>query len=76
MVNSGGWGRPEGRGEKNCWRGVGEEIFQETLTNNMHCLTSIEFLKQSVQQSDEIITDKKEIYTAHGQTNSISDVSM
>ena len=28
-------------------------------TNNIHCLTLIEFLKQSVQQSDQIMTVKK-----------------
>ena len=28
-------------------------------TNNIHCLTSIQFLKQSVQQSDQIMTEKK-----------------
>ena len=28
-------------------------------TNNIHSLTSIEFLKQSVQQSDQIMTEKK-----------------
>ena len=27
--------------------------------NNIHCLTSIEFLKKSVQQSDQIMTEKK-----------------
>ena len=45
-------------------------------TNNIHCLTSIKFLRQSVQQSDQIMTEKKYVYTAHGQTNSTSDVSM
>ena len=28
-------------------------------TNNIHCLTSIKFLKQSVLQSDQIKTEKK-----------------
>ena len=27
-------------------------------TSNIHCLTSIEFLKKSVQQSDQIMTEK------------------
>ena len=45
-------------------------------TNNIYCLTSIEFLKQSVQQSNQIMTEKKEIYTAHSQTTSISDESV
>ena len=29
------------------------------VTNNIHCLTSIKFLKQNVQQSDQIMTEKK-----------------
>ena len=28
-------------------------------TNDIHCLTSIKFLKQSVQQSNQIMTEKK-----------------
>ena len=44
--------------------------------NNICCLTLIKFLKQSVLQSNQIMTEKKYIYTAHGLTNSISDVSM
>ena len=28
-------------------------------TNNIHCLTLIELLKQSIQQSDQIMTEKK-----------------
>ena len=28
-------------------------------TNNIYCLTSIEYLKQSVQQSNQIMTEKK-----------------
>ena len=28
-------------------------------TNNIHCLRSIEFLKKSLQQSDQIMTEKK-----------------
>ena len=44
-------------------------------TNNIYCLTLIAFLKQTVQQSNQIMTEKKGIYTSHGQTNSISDVS-
>ena len=45
---------------------------------NIYCLTSIEFLNQSVQQSNQIMSEQrhKYIYTAHGQTNSISDESM
>ena len=59
----------------NLGEGCGRRYFPGD-TNNIHCLTSIEFLKQSVQQTDQIMTEKKQIYTAHGQTNSISDVSM
>ena len=47
----------EGSGEMNCGnlgRGVWEKRFC-----NIHCLTSIKFLKQSVQQSDQIMTEKK-----------------
>ena len=28
-------------------------------TNNIYCLTSIKFLKQGVQQSNQIMTEKK-----------------
>ena len=31
-------------------------------TNNIYCLTSIEYLKQSVQQSNQIMTEKINIY--------------
>ena len=58
---SGGWGRPEGRGEMNCGN-LGEGCMRRDFlgdTNNIHCLTSIKFLKQSVQQSDQIMTEKK-----------------
>ena len=58
----------------NLGEGCGKRDFPGD-TNNIHCLTSIKFLKQSVQQSDQIMTEKKK-YTAHYQTNSISDVSM
>ena len=61
MVNSGGCGRPEGRGEINCGNlgeGCGKRDFPVD-TNNLICLTSIEYLKQSVQQSDQIMTEKK-----------------
>ena len=58
---SGGFGRPEGRGEMNCGN-LGEGCRRRDFlgdTNNIHCLTSIKFLKQSVQQSDQIMTEKK-----------------
>ena len=61
MVNSGGCGRPEGRGEINCGNlgeGCGKRDFPVD-TNNLICLTSIKYLKQSVQQSDQIMTEKK-----------------
>ena len=48
-------------GEMNCGNlgeGCGKRYFPGD-TNNIHCLTSIEFLKQSVQQSDQIMTKKK-----------------
>ena len=45
-------------------------------TNNIYCLTSVKVLKQTVQQSNQIMTEKKYTYSAHGQTNLISDVSM
>ena len=58
---------------------LGEECGRRDFpgdTNNIYCLTSFEFLKQSVQQSNQIMIEKKKIYTAHGQTNSISDETM
>ena len=42
----------------NLGEGFGERDFPGD-TNNIHCLTLIEFLKQSVQQSDQIMTEKK-----------------
>ena len=57
QVNSGGWGRPKGRGEMNCGN-LGEECRRRDFlgdTNNINCLTSIKFLKQS----DQITTEKK-----------------
>ena len=60
---------------ENLGEGCGRRDFPGD-TNNIYCLTSIEFLKQTVQQNNQIMTEKKEIYTGHGQTNSISDVSM
>ena len=47
MVDSGGWGRPEERGEMNCGNleeGCERRDFPGD-TNNIHLLTSIEFLK-------------------------------
>ena len=41
---------------------LGEECVKRDFagdTNNIHCLTLIKFLKQSVQQSDQIMTEKK-----------------
>ena len=61
MVNSGAWGRPQERGEMNCGN-LEEECERRDFqgdTNNIHCLTSIEFLKQCVQQSDQIMTERK-----------------
>ena len=49
------------RGEMNCGNlgeGRGKRDFLGD-TNNIHCLMLIEFLKQSVQQSDQIMTEKK-----------------
>ena len=60
MVNSGSWGRPEERGEMNCGNLEGCETRDfPGDTNNIHCLTSIKFLKQYVQQSNEIMTERK-----------------
>ena len=42
----------------NLGEGCGRRNFPED-TNNIHCLTLIEFLKQSIQQSDQIMTEKK-----------------
>ena len=61
MVNSGvreDWRRR--RGKMNCGNlgeGCGRRDFPGD-TSNIHCLTSIEFLKKSVQQSDQIMTEK------------------
>ena len=58
---------------------LGEECGRRDFpgdTNNIYCLISIEFLRQSVQQSNQIMIEKIYIYTAHGQTNSISVESM
>ena len=41
---------------------LGEECGRRDFpgdTNDIHCLTSIKFFKQSVQQSDWIMTEKK-----------------
>ena len=49
------------RGKMSCenlGEGFGERDFPGD-TNNIHCLALIEFLKQSVQQSDQIMTEKK-----------------
>ena len=49
------------KGEMNCGN-LGEGCRKKDFpgdTNNIHCLTSIEFLKQSVQQSDQIMIEKK-----------------
>ena len=46
-----------GKGEMNCGNlgeGCGKRDFQGD-NNNVHCLTSIKFLKQSVQQRDQIM---------------------
>ena len=54
----------EGRGEMNCGN-LGEECGRRDFpgdTNNIYCLTSIEFLKQSVQQSNQIMIEKKNKY--------------
>ena len=69
-----------GRGEMNC-ENSGEGYRRRDFpgdTNNIYCLMSIKYLKQSVQQSNQIMTEKNKYIqcTAHGQTNSISDVSM
>ena len=48
------------RGKMNCGN-LGEECGRRDFpgdTRNIHCLTSIEFLKKSVQQSDQIMTEK------------------
>ena len=61
MVNSGGWGRRERRGEMNCGNlgeGCGRRDFPGD-NYNIHCVTLIKFLKRSVQQSDQIMTEKK-----------------
>ena len=53
--------RRTSEGEMNCGN-LGEECGKRDFpgdTNNIHCRTSIEFLKQSVQQSDQIMTEKK-----------------
>ena len=50
-----------GRGEMNCGN-LGEGCRRRDFpgdTNNSCCLTWIELLKQSVQQSDQIMTEKK-----------------
>ena len=47
--------------EMNCGNlgeGCGKRDFPGDA-NDIDCLTSIEFLKQSVQQSDQIMTEKK-----------------
>ena len=61
MVNSGVWGRLEGRDEMNCGN-LGEGCGRRDVpgdTNNIHCLTLIELLTQSIQQSNQIMTEKK-----------------
>ena len=50
-----------GRGEMNCGN-LGEGCRRRDFprdTNNIYCLTSIKFLKQDVQQSNQIMTEKK-----------------
>ena len=53
---------------ENLGEGFGERDFPGD-TNNIHCIMSIEFLKQSVQQSDQIMTEKKEIYIEIGRAH-------
>ena len=51
----------EERDEINCGN-VGEGCRRRDFpgdTNDIHCLTSIKFLKQSVEQSNQIMTEKK-----------------
>ena len=77
VVSSRGRGRPGVKGEMVCGN-LGEWSGRRDFpgdANNIHRLTSIKFLKQSVQQSDQIMTEKNR-YTAYDQTISISGVSM